>query len=66
MDCLGARSVYNAIEVAWLLNEWKSGTFRRLGSGIALRPDLLSDPVNQLTRMRLHVAPVKLPEAALS
>ena len=29
MDCLGAKSVYNAIEVARLLNEWISGTFRR-------------------------------------
>ena len=66
MDCLGAKSVYNAIEVARLLNEWISGTFRRLGAGIALRPDLLSDPVTQVTRMRLHVAPVELPEAALA
>ncbi|CAE7351950.1 TIF3A1 [Symbiodinium sp. CCMP2592] len=69
MDCMGARSVFNAIRVAWLQHEWNSGisgTFRRLGAGIALRPDMLSDPSIQATRMRLHVAPVKLPEAAVA
>mmetsp|Transcript_51246 Transcript_51246/g.122822 ORF Transcript_51246/g.122822 Transcript_51246/m.122822 type:complete len:284 (+) Transcript_51246:74-925(+) len=68
LDCLGAISVYYGTEIAWLLGEWNngtSGTFRRLGAALAVRPDLLADPAKGYVRMRLHVAPVKVPEAAL-
>ena len=51
LDCLGAISVYYGTEIAWLLGEWNngtSGTFRRLGAALAVRPDLLADPSKRI------------------